>query len=69
VARGRTPAEVERRIQRRYLPGQARYRAEWDPAARADLLLDNRDWARPVVLRRTPGRFPAAIERALDQIV
>ena len=69
AARGRAPEEVDRRIRCRYLPGQTRYRAEFDPAARADLLVDNQDWARPAVLRRRPGRFPAGVERALNRVV
>ena len=35
----------------RYLPAQRLYEQECDPAARADVLLDNRDPAAPVVLR------------------
>lgn len=45
------PEQVRTRYERRYLPGQALYRAEADPLGRADVLLDNRDPAAPVVLR------------------
>lgn len=43
--------EVERRYATRYLPAQARYRAETDPARRADVTVDNTDPERPVILR------------------
>lgn len=42
--------ELERRYLERYLPGQAMYRAEVDPIARADIVIDNTDFAAPVVL-------------------
>ncbi|HVV50923.1 MAG TPA: hypothetical protein VHO06_14750, partial [Polyangia bacterium] len=50
-AKGRTPADVAGRIARRYFPAQARYRAAFDPLARADLVVDNEAWARPRVVR------------------
>jgi uridine kinase len=43
--------EVERRYRARYLPAQALYRAEADPGAVADVLVDNEDPAAPQVLR------------------
>ena len=43
--------EVERRYRVRYLPGQAVYRQDADPEARADVLVDNEDVAAPTVLR------------------
>jgi uridine kinase len=43
--------EVERRFRARYLPGQALYRAEVDPEAIADVLIDNDDVTAPRVLR------------------
>lgn len=46
-----TAAEVERRYGGRYLPAQELYRAEADPEARADVLVDNTDPRRPRVLR------------------
>ncbi|SBT41097.1 nucleoside/nucleotide kinase family protein [Micromonospora auratinigra] len=42
---------VRQRYQRRYLPGQALYRAEARPAQRADILLDLADPLAPVALR------------------
>ncbi|MBF5029257.1 uridine kinase [Micromonospora sp. ANENR4] len=42
--------EVRRRYRARYLPGQARYRAEANPARHADVVLDVADPLAPVVL-------------------
>jgi uridine kinase len=68
-AKGRTPEEITRRIDRRYFPAQARYRAELDPLTRADVLIDNGDWDRPRVLRRALARFPARVASALDRLL
>ncbi|HXG43421.1 MAG TPA: hypothetical protein VNJ71_01550 [Gemmatimonadales bacterium] len=40
VARGRSRAEVVRRLDRRYVPGQRRYHAECAPRDRADMVLE-----------------------------
>ena len=64
-AKGRTDEEIQRRIARRYFPGQDRYRAACDPEAHADAILDNEDWRRPRVVRIRPGRLPAPVERWL----
>src|SRR5215471_5451099 len=69
AARGRSREEIERRLDRRYLPAQARYRLELDPRARADVLIDNDRWDRPRLLRREVTRFPAAAARALVRLV
>jgi uridine kinase len=50
-----TPAEVRRRYSSRYLPGQRLYRAECDPEAAADVLVDNEDPAEPVIERWSSG--------------
>jgi uridine kinase len=68
-AKGRTPEEIARRIDRRYFPAQARYRAALDPIARADLLVDNDDWTAPRVLRRVDGRFPAPVVVGLARLL
>lgn len=65
-ARGHTDKEIDRRIDYRYFPGQWRYHAEHNPMSRADVVIDNDDWRQPRVVRRTPGRLPAPIERVLD---
>lgn len=65
-SKGRTDQEINRRIDRRYFPGQWRYHAEHDPMSRADVVIDNDDWRQPRIVRRVPGRLPAPIERVLD---
>jgi len=67
--KGRTPEEIARRIERRYFPAQARYRAAFDPVARADILVDNDDWTRPRVVRRADGRFPPRIVPGLARLL
>jgi uridine kinase len=64
-AKGRTIPEIWRRIDRRYFPGQARYRATFDPVGRADVLVDNSDWSHPRVVRSATERFPAPVAAAL----
>jgi uridine kinase len=64
--KGRTDEEIQRRIARRYFPAQERYRAEHAPEARADAVVDNDHWRRPLLVRRAPGRFPAPVERWLS---
>jgi uridine kinase len=68
-AKGRTPEEIAGRIDRRYFPAQARYRAAFDPLGRADLVIDNEDWTRPRVVRRTDARFPPDVAAALDRLL
>jgi uridine kinase len=68
-AKGRTPEEIAGRIERRYFPAQARYRAACDPLGRADLVIDNEDWAHPHVVRRSAARFEAEIAAALDRVL
>ncbi len=67
-AKGRSEQEVSRRIERRYFPAQARYRAAHDPVARADVLIDNEDWQRPRLLRRA-DRLPVLLREALDVVL
>ena len=68
-AKGRTPEEIAGRIDRRYFPAQARYRASCDPLGLADLVIDNEDWAHPHVVRRSDGRFAPEIAAALDRVL
>jgi uridine kinase len=42
---------VQRRYQRRYMPGQTLYRDTASPLQVADVVLDNSDWNDPVVVR------------------
>ena len=67
-AKGRTDEEIQRRIARRYFPGQDRYRAECDPEARAAAVVDNEDWRAPRVVRSAPGQLPPPIDRWLDEL-
>jgi len=64
--KGRSDEEINRRIDRRYFPGQWRYHAEHDPMSRASVVIDNDDWRQPRIVRRVPGRLPVPIERVLD---
>ncbi len=68
-AKGRTPEEIAGRIDRRYFPAQARYRAACDPLGLADLMIDNEDWAHPRVIRRSHVRFAPEIAAALDRVL
>jgi uridine kinase len=68
-AKGRTPEEIGHRIERRYFPAQSRYRAAFDPLARADVVVDNDDWTRPVALRRSDARFPPPAVAGLDRLL
>ena len=68
-AKGRTQEEIARRIDRRYFPAQARYRAVCDPLGLAHLVVDNEDWAHPRVVRRSDVRFAPEIAVALDRVL
>ncbi len=65
--KGRSDEEILRRINRRYFPGQERYRREHDPIGLAAVVIDNDDWRRPRVVHRRSA-FPPVVERALDEI-
>jgi len=65
-AKGRTPDEIAGRIELRYFPAHARYRAAFDPLGRADLIIDNEDWGHPRIVRRSDARFPADVVAVLD---
>jgi uridine kinase len=69
AARGRPLDVIRHRLTRRYQPAQARYRAAFDPAARADVLVDNERWDRPRMLRREAGRLSEELARALARVV
>jgi uridine kinase len=68
-AKGRTPAEIARRIDRRYFPAHLRYCAAFDPHRRADLIVDNEDWANPSALWRRDDRFLPEITSLLDRLL
>jgi len=48
---GASRDDVERCYAERYLPAQALYRAAVDPAAKADIVIDNTDPTAPTVIR------------------
>ena len=67
LQKGRTREEIERRIDRRYFPSQARYRAAFGPRERADVIIDNEAPGSARALRRDLGRLPEALRTILDQ--
>lgn len=67
LARGRPREVVEHRLAHRYQPAQRRYRAAFDPADRADVLIDNERWDQPRMLRCEISRLPATAEAALSK--
>ena len=69
LRKGRSREEIERRIDRRYLPALPRYHAALDPRGRADVVVDNEDPAAPRCLRRELGRLPQALRAALDRVL
>ncbi|HVZ74301.1 MAG TPA: hypothetical protein VHJ20_18100 [Polyangia bacterium] len=68
AARGRAPDVIHHRIETRYFPAQRRYRAAFDPARRADVLVDNERWAAPRVVRRDTQHWPSVVESALAAV-
>lgn len=69
MPKGRPHAEVERRIDRRYVPNQQRYLREFKPRDRAHLIIDNEDPAAPrLVLDRLADR-PLVVRRALAGVI
>lgn len=67
-AKGRSPEEVTRRIDRRYFPAHARYRREADLAGRAHVVIDNEDWRRPRLIRQA-AELPAPLASALAMVL
>lgn len=59
LGKGRARADVEHRIDHRYVPAQRRYHAAFDPRTRADVVIDNASVAR--VTHRELSRLPAAL--------
>lgn len=69
LGKRRTREEIERRIERRYAPGQARYHAELDPRGRAAVVIDNEHPAAPRALRRDLAGAPPPLGAALDRVL
>jgi uridine kinase len=69
MKKGRTQAETERRIDRRYFPSQERYRATCAPRQRADIVIDNEMPATPRIVRRDVARANEPLRSALDRLL
>lgn len=71
LSKGRSEAEVDRRINRRYFPAHDRYLLEQQARERAAVLIDNRDGHRTRMLRaRLPaGPGWALVRRALEELL
>jgi uridine kinase len=69
MPKGRTQAEVERRIDRRYAPNQQRYHREFSPRDRAHVVIDNEHPRTPrTVMVRLDG-LPDPVRRALQAVI
>jgi uridine kinase len=69
LARGRAREIVEHRMNNRYFPAQRRYRAVFDPAARAAVVVDNESFIHPRLLRCETERMPPLVARAIARVV
>ena len=69
LQKGRTVDEITRRIDRRYFPSQRRYRDQFGPRERADIVIDNEAPAAPRVLKRDLSRLPAPVRDLLDALL
>lgn len=69
LARGRTEAEVIRRIEQRYFPAQRRYLAECAPLARADIVIDNEDFEHPRLARHDLARLAPNLRQAITRVL
>jgi uridine kinase len=68
TARGRTPENVSHRIDARYFPSQERYLREHDPVGRADVIIENEDFAAPHLARFEAARLHPALAEALPAV-
>jgi len=69
VARGRPREVVEHRMNHRYFPAQRLYTAAFDPARRADVLINNERWEQPVLLRCVLNHVPPGVANILEAVV
>ncbi len=65
LRKGRTQAEIERRIDQRYFPSQRLYREQHAPRDRAEVVVDNEQPAEPRGIKRDLGRLPPALQQLL----
>lgn len=69
LGKGRSQAEIERRIDRRYFPSQRIYRAQFAPRDRADVIIDNERPAWPRGIKRDLGRLPPELANLLARFL
>lgn len=63
--KGRSQAEIERRIDKRYFPSQRIYRDQCAPRERADVIIDNERPVEPRGIKRDLGRLPPGLQKIL----
>lgn len=68
LAKGRSEAEITRRMDQRYFPSQARYRSELSPRDRAHIIIDN-ERAERRGIKRDLGGLPARVREVLAQFL
>jgi len=69
LAKGRTEAEITRRMDQRYFPSQARYRSEYGPRDRAAIVIDNERLAERRGIKRDLGGLPSRLREVLAQFL
>lgn len=69
LAKGRSEAEITRRMDQRYFPSQARYRSEYGPRDRAQIVIDNERLAERRGIKRDLGGLPARVREVLAQFL
>ncbi len=69
TGRGRPGEEVERRLDRRYVPGQQRYHDECGPRDRAGVIIDNADHAHPRLRRSAASAEASSLWPAIAALV
>jgi uridine kinase len=69
LLRGRSRETIEHRLMKRYQPAQERYQRRFDPARRADVVIDNRGPNPPRSIRRQLSRLPPALTAVLDRVL
>jgi uridine kinase len=65
LGKGRTRAEIERRIDRRYFPSQRIYREQFSPRDRAAVIVDNERPVEPRGIKRDLGGLPPQLQQIL----
>lgn len=66
MARGRSRADVEARIDTRYFPAQRRYHQEYDPERTASVVVDHQILGAPAVISSALGAAPARVAAVLQ---